>query len=177
MVFKKMQDELLLCKLSDYFSVKDRINRIMPIIQKKSNITLTLLDWFVANYTKYITVEYEYNNRLIDVNREYTLQLREYTKKMSDPFCRDGKFNFYYTEEDYIETSVKQLCFFRWALTCGIIEYVEQNIAKLLKVYRLFKKNGTKAFIEHKNKAKRKHTKKNKKTEMIQTYGDIKIDW
>lgn len=103
------------------------IREIKYIIESKSIISLRLLDWFVTNYSKKYSVII---NDTFDVYQNYKLQLKSYSKKQFDPFCRKEKLIFYYNdeEEECIETSCGQLCFFRWCFENNILEYVNNNL-------------------------------------------------
>ena len=61
----------------------------------------------------------------------YKSQLKAYTKKQFDPFCRRERINFFYDTEDsnkYIETTVGQLNFFRWAIKNQVLSYITKNL-------------------------------------------------
>jgi hypothetical protein len=71
--------------------------------------------------------KYIQENRTINVYLHYKSQLRAYSKKQFDPFCRRNRINFYFNEEEYITTTVGQLNFFRWALQNNVIDYIVKN--------------------------------------------------
>jgi len=52
----------------------------------------------------------------------YKSQLKSYSKKYFDPFCRRNRINF-----NQISTTLGQLNFFKWASSNGIIDYVIDN--------------------------------------------------
>ena len=56
----------------------------------------------------------------------YKSQLKSYSKKKFDPFCRRDRINFNCNDID-IETTMGQLNFFKWAIDNMIIEYIIQN--------------------------------------------------
>lgn len=136
-----LQEGLLLVKLSEFFKDAARVHAIKPIIQMRSRITLTLLDWFVTNYSRAYNVEFVHplSGATINVFTEYQRQLQEFTKKQSDPFNRDGTFEFYYKDDEYMETSVKQLCFFRWAIQTGILDHVLSRQDDYIQLHRQHK--------------------------------------
>lgn len=122
---------LLMKSLTQFYKNIKYIEEIKDIIDQNSVISLRILDWFITNYSKkYRTIIY-YNNRTIDVYQNYKLQLKSFSKSAFDPFCRKNKIIFYYTEEDYIETSCGQLCFFRWCFENNILEYVKENLGMI----------------------------------------------
>ena len=54
---------------------------------------------------------------------QYKSQLKAYSKKYFDPFCRRERLHFRDSAGRPFETTVGQLNFFRWALTHGVIDY------------------------------------------------------
>jgi len=58
----------------------------------------------------------------------YKSQLKAYSKKQFDPFCRRDRIQFYYDKDKFIITTVGQLNFFRWALEHNVLEYIKNNI-------------------------------------------------
>ena len=46
------QNSLLLENLLDFYSRSNNLERILPIINGKSKISLRLIDWFATNYCK-----------------------------------------------------------------------------------------------------------------------------
>jgi hypothetical protein len=82
----------------------------------------------------------------LDVYQNYKLQLKSFSKKQFDPFCRKNKILFYYNNDNYIETSCGQLCFFRWCFENSILNYVQENlniIEQDMKTSLKSKKNKT----------------------------------
>jgi hypothetical protein len=52
--------------------------------------------------------------------------LKAFKKIQFDPFRRRERIDFYYNDkEEYIETTIGQLNFFRWFLENNILDYVE----------------------------------------------------
>ena len=50
----RTQKEVLMKSLLKYFGDKEKLDRVIPIISGKSNLSLRLLDWLVTNYSKKI---------------------------------------------------------------------------------------------------------------------------
>ena len=123
---------LLMKSLTDFYRNSIYIEQIRSIIDQNSIISLRILDWFITNYSKkhrtIISNNNNNNNKSIDVYQNYKLQLKSFSKKQFDPFCRKNKIIFYYNDEDYIETSFGQLCFFRWCFENDILNYVKTNL-------------------------------------------------
>lgn len=125
---------LLMKSLTEFYKESKYIEQIQNIVDQNSIISLRILDWFITNYSKkYRTIIPKENGEKIDVYMNYKLMLKSFSKKAFDPFCRKNKIYFYYTENDYIETSCGQLCFFRWCFENQILEYVKNNLATIEK--------------------------------------------
>ena len=126
------QNDLLLNKLLQYYSDKDKITQMLSIINGESSISLRIVDWFVTNYAKKNFTQYEIKNaETNDVTRfkvynDYKLKLKSYSKKRFDPFCRWERINIPYINEQHIQTTIGQLNFFKWALENKIIDYIRE---------------------------------------------------
>ena len=132
------KDDLLMRSLSEFFMKRKNINQILPILSQKSKISLRILDWFVTNYSKKNMICYKINTvENFNVYINYKAQLKSYSKKQFDPFCRRNRIKFYYTPEQTndkcIETTVGQLCFFRWSIQNKILDYVSDNFQDIEK--------------------------------------------
>jgi len=67
-------------------------------------------------------------DNFIIVHNNYKGQLKAYSKKNFDPFCRRNRIRFYYDENKYFITTVGQLNFFKWALENYIINYIKAHL-------------------------------------------------
>lgn len=135
------KQDLLLSSLKKFYSDSDNLNILTSIIHQRTTVSLRILDWFVTNYAKKYNLIY--NN--CNIYLSYKNQLKAYSKKQFDPFCRRTRI-FYNTQtgegvsmdaadmetynirDDGIVTTVGQLNFFRWAISNGIIEYAFNNV-------------------------------------------------
>ncbi len=122
------KEDLLMVKISEFFYNLQNIQIMIPIINGESDISLRIIDWFVTNYSKKYNTSYIYNNERFNVYLNYKKQLKAYSKKQFDPFCRRYRIHFKYDQNNSIITTVGQLNFFRWAIQCNIIEYIIKNI-------------------------------------------------
>lgn len=124
--------DLLMMSLSKFYSVKTNINKMLPLIEQRSDISLRLVDWFVTNYSKknntVITKEQNGNIIHFNVYLSYRNQLKAYSKEKFDPFRRNEHIMFYYDKDKYIETTHGQLNFFRWIIQNDILEYIREQI-------------------------------------------------
>ena len=120
--------DLLMNSLSKFYSVEENINTLLPIVQGCSKISLRILDWFVTNYCKKHNIIIQNEDKKIIVHLDYKNQLKAYSKKQFDPFCRRSRINFIYGEGDELLTTVGQLNFFRWTIENQLIDYIEENL-------------------------------------------------
>lgn len=153
--------------LDIFFSKPENIIRIVPIIEGFNKISLRIIDWFVTNYSKKNNTSYIVDNRdntlLMDelnydpvyckefiVYLDYKLQLKAYSKKQFDPFCRRSRIDYAYDKAFIIQyltesgraplldffknhsgsfiTTVGQLNFFKWILDSNIDEYIMKHL-------------------------------------------------
>ena len=131
------KQDLLMSSLTLFFRDKVNLEKIMPIINGKSNISLRILDWFVTNYAKKYNISY---NITVDdiikkfiVHISYKSQLKAYSKKLFDPFCRRERIRFMDHNNNEIITTAGQLNFFRWVIENDIFNYISDNIDNIEK--------------------------------------------
>lgn len=124
--------DLLMISLSRFYSVKTNINKIISLIEQKSDISLRLVDWFVTNYSKKnnTVITRERNGNIIHFNvyLSYRNQLKAYSKEKFDPFRRNEHIVFYYDVDKFIETTHGQLNFFRWIIQNDILDYIKEHM-------------------------------------------------
>ena len=160
------KQDLLMSSLSSFFNNKLNIDKIMPIINGKSPISLRILDWFVTNYAKKNNIAYNIETdgiiKKFIVHANYKSQLKAYSKKLFDPFCRRERISFIDHYDNVITTTAGQLNFFRWVIENNIIEYILENI-KLIEndmnysIRHLYKKK-TDEELKEKKRENRKRT-------------------
>ena len=125
------QNDLLLTKLMIFYKKDNNMDQMLNIINGKSEISLRIVDWFVTNYAKknYIVYNIEKNNNQerFKVYNDYKLNLKAYSKKRFDPFCRWERITIPYENHNAIQTTIGQLNFFKWALENGVIDYIKNN--------------------------------------------------
>ena len=143
------KQDLLMESLTDFFTENNNVDYMLPIVNGNSNISLRIIDWFVTNYAKKNNISY-YTNHLMNVQEggkivnkpvtkqfivylNYKSQLKAYSKKQFDPFCRRERISFYYDKENELVTTVGQLNFFRWAIENHVLEYIGDNLEDIEK--------------------------------------------
>ena len=119
--------------LNGEFNPNNNLDKMLRIITGESKISLRIVDWFATNYAKkYYTlyvIDQSNDNvaRRFKVYDDYKLKLKAYSKKRFDPFCRWDRISIPYTNDKFIETTIGQLNFFKWALENKVVEYIESN--------------------------------------------------
>ena len=102
------------------------------IINGESKISLRIVDWFVTNFAKKFFTVYEIKENDTETMRfkvynSYKLKLKAYSKRNFDPFCRWERITVPYDDENYMETTIGQLNFFKWAIENKILDFIEDN--------------------------------------------------
>ena len=147
------QNDILLNKLLEYYKKDNNanMNKMLSIINGDSRISLRIVDWFATNYAKkhytVYNIEFDSPNLLnlsnlsnlsnspnspkqvkrFKVYVDYKLNLKAYAKKRFDPFCRWERITIPYNNGNYIQTTIGQLNFFKWAIENDVIKYIENN--------------------------------------------------
>ena len=121
------KQELIVMSLQAFYSSRKDLPEIMELLQGTSVISLRLIDWFVTNYAKRHNVGYVHGGQEFMVYMSYKSQLKAYSKKLFDPFCRRERIMFSLPGVDAFVTTVGKLNFFRWAIEKNIIEYLKTN--------------------------------------------------
>jgi hypothetical protein len=123
----KKQD-ILLIPIQNFFSNAKNLDLLVGIlITGKYKISLRIIDWFVTNFSKKHNLILNNNGKPFIVYLEYKSQLKAYSKKQFDPFCRRSRILYEYDSDKKFETTIGQLNFFRWAIDNNIIDYIIKN--------------------------------------------------
>lgn len=136
------KEETLINFLLNYY--KTKITLFKDIIYQNTPLSLRLLDWLVTNYSKKYNIIYPLINSnekiYFNIYLDYKNQLKAYSKKFFDPFCRQKRLiiniqTFKWREysdsnllDNEIVTTVGQLNFFRWFIDNKILDYALNNI-------------------------------------------------
>jgi len=135
------QNDLLLKNLLTFYKTdidgvynsENNLDQMLRIITGESKISLRIVDWFATNYAKkyytLYTIDQSQDNvqRRFKVYDDYKLKLKAYSKRRFDPFCRWERISIPYTDGKFIETTIGQLNFFKWALENKVVDYIESN--------------------------------------------------
>lgn len=127
------QNDLLLNRLLEFYREdNNNMQKMLGIINGDSRISLRIVDWFATNYAKKHYTVYDFNsNQRFKVYNDYKLNLKAYSKKRFDPFCRWDRITVPYQKDKYIQTTIGQLNFFKWAIQNGVVKYIEDNYADI----------------------------------------------
>ena len=148
------KSSILLKFLLDYY--RNNLSILNYFITQKSFLSLRILDWLVTNYSKKYNINYTIirNNKEYNFNifLEYKNQLKAYSKKLFDPFCRRERLllnikdltyidigndenNSLMNEKnnEYIVTTIGQLNFFKWFIENDVLNYVILNMETIDK--------------------------------------------
>ena len=146
-------------KIKKFYSNKGNLDILTSVINGKSPLSLRVIDFFVTNYARekeiiyenilFKGVDTEKNNQnhpeKFMVYYSYKSQLKAYSKKQFDPFCRRERILFYVDKYDGIQneplrTTVGQLNFFRWAIQNNILNYIYKNYESIENEMNKFSK-------------------------------------
>ena len=138
------RQELLLGKLKFFYNTEN-MSKLLPIINGETKISLRIIDWFVSNYSKkygslYIIYKDDNGNltlnetdeiyKQFNVHHSYKSQLKSFSKKNFDPFCRRKRI-IINNKGIKIKTTIGQLNFFKWSINNLIIDYIINNFKRI----------------------------------------------
>jgi len=132
------QNGLVLHNLMVYYNTDNNLAKMLQIITGESKISLRIVDWFATNYAKKYYTLYSFCDdggveRRFKVYVDYKLKLKAYSKRRFDPFCRWDRISIPYKNDTFIETTIGQLNFFKWALENRIVEYIGDHYDEIEK--------------------------------------------
>ena len=128
------QNSLLLNNLMDFYKDEPTLTKMLKIITGESKISLRIVDWFATNYAKKYYTLYKIDDaKRFKVYYDYKLKLKAYSKKRFDPFCRWDRISIPYKNGTFIETTIGQLNFFKWAIENKVVDYIEENYETIEK--------------------------------------------
>lgn len=113
--------------LHDFYSSPGNLEKLLPILQGTSPVSLRLVDYFVTNYAKKMNTSFPQAGRHFLVYFNYKRELNAYSKRLFDPFCRRERIMFQVRGMEAFVTTVGQLNFFRWFIEKNILEHVMEN--------------------------------------------------
>ncbi len=120
------QDQIITW-LQEFYTAPGNLEKLLPILQGSSAISLRLVDYFVTNYAKKTNTSFMQGGRHFLVYFNYKRELNAYSKRLFDPFCRRERIMFQARGMEPFVTTVGQLNFFRWFIEKEILDYVQAN--------------------------------------------------
>jgi len=144
------REEVLLSSLLRFYNQDPQYLNILSAVSKqKTIISLREMDYTVTNYSNNNKVVYKLKDgSLFNMYLDYKCQLRGYSKKNFDPFCRrqriyldfetktpmfleDKDIDKYKLKEDGLVTTIGQLAFFRCAILNEVVDFCFNNKDKI----------------------------------------------
>lgn len=117
---------------SGEFNPANNLDKMLSVITGASKISLRIVDWFTTNYSKkYFVVYATPEIARFKVYQDYRLNLKAYSKRRFDPFCRWDRIKVPYVNGTLVETTIGQLNFFKWALENNVLNYVMEHYGSI----------------------------------------------
>jgi len=137
--------EILKRSLLNFFAKGDRFKTFYDVVNKKTDYSLRVLEWFVTKYAEKYGVIYMIpvvsgggggsggtKMREVNVAADYHIQMASYQKKCFDPFRRHTKFYISDINNGLaFMTTVCQMNFFKWAIENRILDYVQNHLEEI----------------------------------------------
>lgn len=138
------KQDVLLESLSKFYAADPRNLRVLTDVlhsavgSPAARTSLRILDWLVTNYAKKKNIVYLISPpdghdppATFNMFLEYKSQLKAYSKRFFDPFCRRERLEFRDADGLPFHTTVGQLNFFRWALLHGVVDFGASHAASI----------------------------------------------
>lgn len=128
------RNHLLVDNLVKFYESDDNVARVVPIIKKKSTLSLRLIEWFITKHSLDNNLEIE---SIGNIHMCYKKTLKSYNKRRFDPFRRNERVKLVYAnnnKETSVESTIAQLNFFMWLIRTEILDHIVDNITTLTKL-------------------------------------------
>ena len=125
------RSQKLLNSLLSYYT-PEKLSLLVNVTQNNENDehpSLRLIDWLVTNYSKKYAIVYCIDEKPFNLHQSYKNMLKAYSKKLFDPFRRHARVHIKcpQVENGYLETTVAQMTFFKWAIDCNVLKYAQKH--------------------------------------------------
>lgn len=125
------KQDVLLESLRKFYADPGHLRVLTDVLRQDKDsprVSLRILDWLVTNYAKKHNIVYLVPGEdgvqvTFNMFLEYKSQLKAYSKRFFDPFCRRERLDFVDADGNAFHSTVGQLNFFRWALLHGVVDY------------------------------------------------------
>lgn len=130
--------DLIMKKINAFFDIRENFEKLRPILMQESNISLRVLDWSTTNWSRKNAVVLEttrngYKEK-INMFLDYKANLKAFSKKSFDPFCRRERIMLTFKcdphNKTYISTTA-QMNFMKWAIESGVLDYCSEHLELL----------------------------------------------
>uniref|UniRef100_A0A6C0C057 Uncharacterized protein n=1 Tax=viral metagenome TaxID=1070528 RepID=A0A6C0C057_9ZZZZ len=120
-------------EIASYFDESTITSMLVPVASASFDVSLRLLDYCCTNYAKKTRVVICEDGRAIHLFSLYKDWLRHYRRRCFDPFRRRERIRFANPSNatEWLDTTVAQLNFLRWADIYKVIPYVRRNMHKI----------------------------------------------
>lgn len=123
--------EVLKASLDKFYSDSRNLRIFTNVLRNRTKISLRTLDWLCTNYAKARNTTYVWNGQPLNVYLDYKASLKAYQKKSFDPFQRRERLDVLDADGVPLTTTLAQLCFFRWAISKGVLDFALKNVATI----------------------------------------------
>lgn len=135
--------DVLLSSLKKFYACPARLRVLTEVLRQPgkgtsrvSRVSLRILDWLVTNYAKKQNIVYLVSGEdglptTFNMFLEYKSQLKAYSKKYFDPFCRRDRLTFEDADGEPFQTTVGQLNFFKWAIMNGVVDFGAEHCVSI----------------------------------------------
>ena len=120
----------------NYYQNNTHMQTLVDMLTKETGVSLRIIDFLCTNYAKKYDVVYYIGQSKTPFNLylQYRSQLKAYSKMQFDPFRRHNRIVINVPSSmipsGKLETTVAQLNFFKWAIDCKVLHYINnKNIA------------------------------------------------
>ncbi len=122
-------------EIAGFFTETNVTRILVPVAKAEFDVSLRLLDYCCTNYAKKTRVVICEDRKSIHLFSLYKDWLRHYRRRTFDPFRRRERICFPSPPPatEWLETTVAQLNFLRWADLYGVIRYVRRNLQQIEK--------------------------------------------
>lgn len=123
--------DVLLGSLQRFYAAPRHLRVLTDVLRGKCKLSLRTLDWLCTNYAKKHNITYVRNGAAFNVYLDYKASLKAFSKKSFDPFQRRERLEIADADGVPLQTTLAQLCFFRWAISRGVLDYAVANAAAI----------------------------------------------
>jgi hypothetical protein len=133
--------ELVIASLQRFYAQHPDVEKVLQYLNGEAPLSLRMIDWFVTKHSRKAFVRYPLNGHDFLVYLSYKGQLKAYSKQYFDPNCRRERIMFVIPNHPALTITVGKLNFFKWALECGVLDYMEAHAEEIRTGYNEYLKD------------------------------------